>query len=386
MNAMNSTYLKESNFTTRAPHKSSHIFSLIFICVHIFVVALGFFGNILVCAAVSCLRSLRGPYFCLVSSLAVTNLLMVLVAITRVVLTTHLKKYIPFDCHMLSAVAFAVLCVILLHMSALCLERLFAVKCTLRHKILLTRKRLSISIFMLWIVGITGAFGVQYIPRIFSSSERLVYTQFHESFYHCIYIDFHDHTTREIGNIINHPYPLFLDAFYFFVPITVMLVFTNYIYNASCHQGERLEREANIERKVEKRYQLKLATALGINVITFLTFVLPQIVAAIYLHFHSAVLYNSETEKRMQILMLISLTGTCGCLNPIVYVLEIKAIRKQFICCLTPCKRRRGKSTTTREKLAKTELRENKGTSRNPSFKDNGKMKLWSEIDRDLFC
>lgn len=382
---LNSTHFQENNYTLTETNKFSHIFSLIFICVHIFVAALAFIGNVFVCSAVACLRGLRGPYFFFVSSLAMANLLMVFISVLRVFLSTHFRKYIMFlNCHILSAVAFAVLCVILLHMSALCFERFLATKCTLRHRILITRTRLILSVFMLWIIGFMGSFAVQYVPNLFTSAEDRIYVVFHESFYHCVYDGYgRSHNVTEIGNLISHSYALILDVFYFLIPLTIVLVFFNYIYNAVCHQGERLEREANVRRKVQKRYQLKLARTHGIIVLLFLVFVLPQIVAAVYLHFYSGVLYSLETEKRMRILLLLSLAGSCGCLNPIVYVMEIKAFRTPFNC-FSQCKRPRHKPDRTRKKLTKIELHESKTTRR--STLENGKVKLWSEVDRDLFC
>ena len=377
----NYEYLQGSNHTAASPQKLSNTFIQIFISIHITVAVLAFFGNILVCVAISCFRALKAPCFLVVASLASANLLMVLVFVFRMILITNWREHMPFDCHILSEVNLAVLCVLLLHVSAMVFERFLAIKCALRYKVFVTRLRVFISIFLLWIIGAAGAFCVQFIPYIFTISDHESYTIFHESFYHCVHIADHRHEVHASNHLLQNPYLLFLDVFYFLVPLIIILACSNYLYNAACHQDERLEQEANMERKMQKKYQMKLTKTFGIVVIMFLASVLPHLVAAVYLHFHPGALYDEETAKRMRILMILSSVGACGCLNPIVYACKIRSFRKSFRRLLLPCKRKRA----NKKPPAKIESRERVCMSRISVETQNGRTKLWSENDWDLF-
>ena len=294
------------------------LFDTLEIVFHILVFLATCFGNCLVCIAICRVRALRTVSNIILFSLALADLLMAPVFIFRIIILFEKKEKDHIVCHAMSEAAFTTICVIILHLTAVSIDRFIAIKFPLRYKTITTRRRMKKAVIAIWLLAITGTI---VFPHSLPTSEYQDFVDYYDTFHFCLPYT-HDHRFENTSKV----FAALIIALFLILPIIVTLGSYMYIIKVSCDQREKLEKAAHLERRAVRKLEIKAAATYGIVIGGFMLCFFPLLVGTLYQQF------ELEKRKDMELIMQIlsTVASLCACINPAVYAWRSKEFRKAF--------------------------------------------------------
>lgn len=295
------------------------------ISVHVFLMVTTVFGNSMICAAVYKFRALRTPSNFILASLALSDILMGIVFFCRLVILT-IGKHFNLACHTTSELAFTDICLILLHLCIISVERLLAIKYPLRYPSIITKSRAIIILCTIWSVAILGT---AIIPHL-QGHELEGISEFREAFHICV---IPARNVKLVG--LHKPYMIFAISFYFYLPFFIIVFSYSYIFKVSIEQRKRMKHVQNSFKRGTKRrnIELKAAKTLGLVLGVFTICFVPIFAGVIYQQVRYDSRYSAEVMSLMRILSLIA--SFSASVNPMVYTWGNLEFRKAFKILLT---------------------------------------------------
>ena len=275
------------------------------------------FGNTLVCVVVWRYRALHSVSNILIFSLALADLLMAVVFIFRIVVLLSGQEF-PKACHGISETGFAVICVIILHLCAISIDRLIAIQYPLRYSTVVSRGRMKVAILFVWVFALSGNLA---LPHVLPRKQYEDFIKYYDTYHLCITA--HKHSFQNTPKIL----ATFIILCYFFIPFVITL--SNYvcIMKVSRQQQVRLEQQARLERERVRQLEIKAAITFGIVIGAFMLCFLPLFVGTLYQQFHDPGEQENVT-RTMQILSIIA--SVSACVNPVVYTCRDREFRKSI--------------------------------------------------------
>lgn len=295
---------------------SDAAFKIFTIGLHVFLFLATWFGNGLVCAAIWRVRNLRTVSNMVIFSLALADLLMTVVFMFRIVHLASGEEF-PVACHAVSEIAFNVICVIILHLTAISVDRFIAIKLPLRYKTTVTRGRMKIALLFIWLLPLIGTV---IFPHSLHEDVYQDFIDYYDSFHLCI--TSHHHQFQNTSKI----FAAVIIVLYIVLPFIVTLASYIYIMKVSREQQVKLENQAHLERETMRKLEIKVAVTYGIIIGAFMFCFLPLLTGALYHQFKEE--ERGNMTSAMQVLSMIA--SISACVNPAVYTWRNQDFRKAF--------------------------------------------------------
>lgn len=293
------------------------------IAFHIVLFLATWFGNTLVCIAIWRFRRLRTVSNLIISSLALADLLMTVVFVFRIIALWSRQVYGHIACHAISEFAFTLVCVMILHMTCISVDRFIAIRFPLHYKTVVTRRRMKTTIVAIWLLSIIGTV---VFPHSLPKAEYQDFVEYYDTFHLCLNHP-HDHQFESTSKV----FAALLIVLYFIIPF--LITFSSYIYiiKASRDQQMKLKNEAHLEREALRKIELKVAITYGIVVGAFTVCFFPLLIGTLYQEFEPE--ERENITKTMQILS--TMASVSACVNPGVYTLRSQEFKKAFKTIIT---------------------------------------------------
>ena len=287
------------------------------IALNIFLFLATWLGNSLVCISILRIRTLRTVSNVVIFSLALADLLMTVVFMFRII-ALSIQEQFPVACHAISEFAFTLVCVIILHLTCISVDRFIAIKFPLRYKTVLTRRRMKTAVVAIWLFSITGTV---IFPHSLPTTEYEDFVDYYDTFHLCMTHP-HDHQFQNTSKV----FAALLVIVYFIIPFLVTFSCYIYVIKASRDQQLKLKRDAHLEKETVRRIEIKVAITYGIVVGAFMLCFLPLLVGTLYQQFE-----NERREDMAQTMQVLStVASVSACLNPGVYTWRSQKFRKAF--------------------------------------------------------
>ena len=292
------------------------LFNICTIALHVVLFLATWFGNSLVCAAIWRVRALRTISNMVIFSLALSDLLMTTVFMYRII---HLSsgEELHAACHTFSEIAFNDICVIILHLTVISVDRFVAIKFPLRYKTLVTRKRMKMTLAFVWLFPLIGTV---ILPHLLPQEAYEDYIDYYDSFHLCI--SFHQHQFQNTSKF----FAGIIIVLYIVLPFIVTLSGYIYIVKVSRDQQLKLENQAHLEREATRKVEIKVAVTYGIIIGAFMICFLPLLIGTLYQQFK-----DEEKKNMTRVMQILSIIASISaCVNPAVYTWRNREFRKAF--------------------------------------------------------
>ena len=286
------------------------------IALHVILFIATWLGNSLVCAAIWRFRALRTVSNMVIFSLALADLLMTAVFMYRII---HLSsgEELHAACHAFSEIAFNDICVIILHLTVISVDRFIAIKFPLRYKTLVTRQRMKTTLAFVWLLPLVGTV---VFPHLLPKEAYEDFIDYYDSFHMCI--SFHHHDFQNNSKIFS----AIIIILYIALPCIVTLIGYVYIIKVSRDQQLRLENQAQLERETMRKVEIKVAVTYGIIIGAFMICFLPLLTGTLYQQFK-----EEERKNMIRVMQILSIVASISaCVNPAVYTWRNRDFRKAF--------------------------------------------------------
>lgn len=295
---------------------SDAAFNIFTVALHVVLFLTTWFGNSLVCAAIWRFRALRTVSNMVIFSLALADLLMTVVFMYRII---HLLsgEDLHMACHNFSEIAFNAICVIILHLTVISVDRFIAIKFPLRYKTLVTRHRMKITLAFVWLFPLIGTV---IFPHSLPKEAYEDFVDYYDSFHLCI--SFHHHQFQNTSKI----FAAIIIVLYIVLPCIVTLSSYIYIMKVSRDQQFKLENQAHLERETMRKVEIKVAVTYGIIIGAFMICFLPLLAATLFQQFE-----DEERKNMIRVMQILSIIASISaCINPAVYTWRNREFRKAF--------------------------------------------------------
>lgn len=274
-------------------------------------------GNSLVCLAIWRFRNLRNLTNYLVCSLACADLLVPLLRVIFIDISVFSGGWVFGEtwCS-ISSMCGVLLCgASILHLCAISIERLIAIKWPLSYDIKVTPKRIVISLIYIW----TQSFVLAIIPAL-----GLVEHRFSPAMSEC-----------EIHWLKDPTLTVLLMVFYFFFPVTIMLVAYAVIFKEVRRNSRRIstiEYTVSQNARTKLKREMKAVKTLAVVVGVFFIMWMPYFVTTTIRAFQG----DSSIPDAIQ-RTVITLAYGNSCCNFVIYALMNRQLRNAFYQVLRSC-------------------------------------------------
>lgn len=280
-------------------------------------------GNSLVCLAVWRLKNLRRLTNYLVCSLAGADLLVPILRVIYINISVYAGKWV-FGitwCHISSMCGVLLCSASILHLCAISIERLIAIKWPLSYDAKVTPRRIVIVLIYIWV----QSFVLSIFPTLGLAEQR-----FNPVLAEC-----------EINWLKKPTLTILLIVFYFFLPVSVMLIAYAIIFKEVRRNSRRisaLESAGNqgSQNNVFKR-EMKAVKTLAVVVGMFFIMWMPYFVTTTIRAFRGDDLIPGALQRTV-----ITLAYGNSCCNFVIYALMNAQLRNAFYHILRECCGKRG--------------------------------------------
>ena len=292
-------------------------FNIFVIIFHVVLTLATLFGNCLVCAVIWRTRALRTVPNMIIFSLALADLLMTSAFVYRVVNRMSGEES-HSTCHAISEIAFCTMCVIILHLTAISIDRFIAIRFPLRYKTIVTGKRTKTALISIWLLPVIGTV---VSPHSLPDAEYEDFVDYYDSFHLCL--SYHEHKFKNTSKI----FAAIIISIYIVLPCTLTVGSYMYILKVSRHQQFKLKHDAHLEGERMRKLEIKVAITYGIIIGAFMACFLPLLIGTLQQQF----IGNDEREEMTRVMTILSLIASISaCVNPVVYTCRNQEFRKAF--------------------------------------------------------
>ena len=295
-----------NDMLTSIPQVESICFGVILSLLSIFTLL----GNSLVCLAVWRFRNLRNLTNYLVCSLAAADLLVPILRIICLNISVYAGEWVfgKAWCHVSSMFGVLLCGASILHLCAISIERLIAIKWPLSYDLKVTPKRIVILLIYIWLQSLVLAI----FPALGLAEHR-----FNPVMSEC-----------EI-NWLKHPtLTILLLVFYFFLPVTIMIVAYVIIFKEvrrNCRRISAIECAANQGASNVLKREMKAVKTLAVVVGVFFIMWMPYFVTTTIRAFGGDSAIPGALQRTV-----ITLAYGNSCCNFVIYALMNSQLRNAF--------------------------------------------------------
>ncbi len=311
------------------------------ICFLALVIILSAFENGLVLLAMKRFEALRKPANMYIGGLAIADFCMIIPLSLKIV---QILTRVPEVCVAQGITMLVTVSCISLHLACIAIERFVSIKYCLRYDSIVTKRRIYISIAVMWTFSIVASLVIPVAihPGHFQNLADGLLTLCSPK---------RNIRMSELPNQVFH-YAEFMLIFFFALPCLIILLSNTYIFIASSRQRRKIIRlqATNVSklRQVAKRLLGDLKAA------RMLFFIQALFIAAYFPYFAVTVHRIEHSQHNERLLFRISkslsfLTALTSSLNPLIYVSGNQQFRKAFRKLLGIRKKERRNSSPTQQ-------------------------------------
>ncbi|XP_002731649.2 QRFP-like peptide receptor [Saccoglossus kowalevskii] len=305
-------------------HRSPTTIALIILYLTAFV--LGCVGNTLVIIAWFRNKHIRTIINCFLVNLAVCDLAVVLVCMPITLGNIVYQEWIYGEvlCKLTPCVQGMSVSSSVLILTAVSLNRFYAIHSPLKAKVLYTRRRVRILIIIIWIISLILMIPILIVNRLVT-----------QEFFGVVKVT---SCQEEWGSMyLKHAYNMSLFLIQFALPMLFMFVAYVMIFRALISTSAELGKNANPDKEAQYKSRRKVVRLLIVVVLLFAISWFPYHVATIWADYH-------PVGEVMKVFPFVQWLGLCSSsLNPICYCFLSKTYRKTFKASLQ-CQRQRRSS------------------------------------------
>lgn len=298
-------------------------------------VALTLIGNGLVCIAYKRYENLRTPSTSLLVSMATCDLLMITSTILSFTGDASSASVQSYSCSVSGSWSFLVITMIMLHLCAISVDRLLAVKYSLRYHALVTQGRIQLAIVTIWLLGLVEAVLMVIVVTL---SDIII--QIKDKAYPCIsYWSIMIRKTYINGDPVLRGFSISSFIILFIIPFLIILYCYGYIWRQSLRHSkdikmQRLVLDSHKQRhhKEHLRSTKTFALVIGVFLVTFFPIL---IVSCLEIMFRIRVHRNVMAA-------FAYLCGTSATWSPFIYAWRDKRFKnafKKISCIILKCNR-----------------------------------------------
>ena len=308
---------------------------MISLCLKAILIVPTIFGNTLVFKAFYKFPSLRTASNIILLSLSVADSLTVLPFVFHIsFIALSLQKSGPSTsiqwlCNSSAWLSLVLASVIILHLALISVERVIAVKYSLRYHTIVTYSRVLIASITVWL----WAFGVTVVfpLALRADSSGDAYEKLHKAFHPC-YIDgqlsCHRHGQRRPSSV-RDSYQIFMVISLLAIPILIILSSYGYVFVVARKHRKQIRDQHDTEGVSTWRSELKGAYTLGIVVGICLSSFVPLLLVTSCRVFRSRDLVRS-VDSWLKFIVYDMALGLNACLNPLIYAWRHEKFKNAF--------------------------------------------------------
>ena len=311
------------NNTTEA--KPSPYFTVFLVSLNSLQILATVFGNLLLFVAVYRVHDLRTLANALLVSLSVADLLFVGVFGSNIVLHTSAKNADQDDalCYGSGELFHALICVVVLHLMAIAVDRLLAITLHLRYQQVVTKGRVAIAIAAIWLVGIAEAI---LPPLLMSETSQEHTTNYRRMRRGCISLKGpHKKWDRNAKKII-----LAQEVVVIIVPYLVILACYAWIFKIAWRHYREVHSQNRGVAMADRHADMKAAKTTAIIMGSFVVMFTPLLGVSVHRVFAVKPAMSPEHFKFYLMPCLKCLASMCALVNPPIYAWRNKPFREAF--------------------------------------------------------
>ena len=279
-----------------------------------------FFGNCLVIRAFSKFSNLRTASNSILVSLAIVDLLMVVVFILQAI-NILLPKALHKPCILRSTLTFSFNSIIILHLALISVERFIAVQFALRYRAIVTNRRALIASMAVWLWGILFSY---VFPETLKENGFKTFDEFHVALTPCFFRLYNRKKPFILHSEAVKAYLIFLLLTLLVLPIAIIVISYSYIFNVARKQRRQVMQEERNFQVVTMKREMKAARTVAIVVGLCLASFVPLLVI-LWLH-----VFTSVTISPRQLHIAYSVASMNACWNPLIYCWKNQDFRRGF--------------------------------------------------------
>ncbi|XP_067899060.1 histamine H2 receptor-like [Heterodontus francisci] len=303
---------RSQNITTESENRTVFATVLVGLVLGV-IIMITIFGNVVVCLAVGLNHKLQNHTNCFIVSLAATDLLLGLLVLPFSAISELLESEWPFGdtfCNIYTSLDVMLCTASILNLFMISLDRYFAVTAPLRYTMLITPKRVAISLSLIWCISIM----VSVLPINLGWNTKDLSVQSLAS-------------TNQCHLELNKVYAL-VDAFItFYIPLAIMCLIYYRIFKIAREQAKRINistgcttMNSSLPTVKEHKATVTLATVMGVFIICWFPY---------FTVFTHEGISGLQTDKTV-FAVVLWLGYVNSALNPILYAALNRDFRKAY--------------------------------------------------------